>query len=337
MQTEFNADGDHGIGAAKTGSGLVRDLLNSSTDEERAGYLRLLHERGETPDEVAELSGILRSMATLSRLDDVSDIVGTGGDGKNTINVSTAASFVAATSGIRIAKHGNFGATSNKGSADFLKFLGYNFDMTQDELARRVSRTSFAFILAPRYNESFARFAKARKMLPFRTVFNFLGPLTNPADPDNVMLGVTDGRVSSLYANYLSLNSKSGCVVHSEDGMDELSPYTYSNIVTVFRDSVEASRIDPREMLGERIGIEKISSVDPMVSFRMTAEGLGGSRMEVSKFIALNSALCMVLNGRAGTFEDGYAYSLELIRSGAVMEHVNYVMEDSNGFSNAAD
>lgn len=310
-------------------SQFVNRLLEESSDEDKAAFLKALHERGETPEEVVELSRSLRERAKLERIPGMTDVVGTGGDGKNTINVSTAASFVASAAGIRVAKHGNFGATSNRGSADFLKHIGYNFEMTQSDLVKRLEETGFAFILAPRYNDNFAKFARARKMLPFKTVFNYLGPLTNPADPDRMVLGVTDRRISDLYSSYLRLNGKRGYVVYSEDGMDEVSPYSPSNVSMIGKGFEEHFTIDPMGILGERIGIEKISTDEPVKSFELTLAGLKGEKAEPSRFIALNAALPLMLNGKADSMEDAFSYAMELIKSGTAYQHLKEIVEAS--------
>lgn len=310
-------------------AGEFNDILTDSTDDAKAEFLRRLHEKGETPDEVTNLAALLRIKSTLSPVPEVSDIVGTGGDGMNTINVSTAASLVLSSLGVRIAKHGNFGATSNKGSADFLKSIGYNFEMNQDELERRLREVSFAFILAPMYNGSFAKFAKARKMLPFKTVFNYLGPLTNPSDPSTMMLGVTDNKISDLYTNYLLLNSKSGCVVYSDDGMDEISPNSPSNINLVRNGKVEGIRFDPAEILGGKIKISEVSRIAADASFELTMAGLNGTNLPAAKFISLNASMGLFVNNRFSSPEEAYAESLKLLKSGYVAEHAKNVTEDS--------
>lgn len=305
----------------------ICSILDDSTDEQKAEFLRQLNEGGNAPEIVAELANIIKKRATLSRIREVSDIVGTGGDSKNTINVSTAAALVVSSMGVRIAKHGNFGATSNKGSADFLKSLGYNFEMSQDSLRKRIHESSFAFILAPRFNDSFAKFARARKMIPATTVFNYLGPLTNPADPDVMMLGVTHEEMSSLYAEYLLLNKKKGCVLYSEDGMDEVSPYSRTKVAIVDSGEVTNVVIQPEEIIGEKIGIEHISSEDPEKSFELTRKGLSGLNRNVSRFIAINAALSLLINGKFRELEEAYRNALESINSGMVQEHLLKVME----------
>lgn len=305
----------------------INAILDNSTDEQKAAFLIRINESGNAPEIVAELASIIKERATLSRISRVSDIVGTGGDSKNTINVSTAAALVASSMGVRIAKHGNFGATSNKGSADFLKSLGYNFEMSQDTLRKRIRETSFAFILAPRYNDSFAKFAAARKMIPEKTAFNYLGPLTNPADPDVMMLGVTNGEVAGLYSNYLLLNNKKGCVIYSEDGMDEASPYSPTKIAIVEQGGLVEMTIRPEEIIGEKIGIEHISSVEPEKSFELTRRGLSGSDRNAARFIALNAGLSLLINGKYHDLYDAYRNALESINSGMVQEHLLKVIE----------
>lgn len=308
----------------------INSLLDSSTDEQKADFLKQVNESGNAPGIVAELARIIKEKATLSRIGDVSDIVGTGGDSKNTINVSTAAALVVSSMGVRIAKHGNFGATSNKGSADFLKSLGYNFDMDQESLRRRIRETSFAFILAPRYNDSFAKFAKARKMIPNKTAFNYLGPLTNPADPDVLMLGVTGKEIADLYTSYLILNRKKGCVLYSEDGMDEVSPYSRTLVTFVENGETESVMFEPAEIMGEKIGIEYISSLEPERSFELTRKGLAGTDLNAARFIALNAGLSLYINGKFSNVAEAYSNALEAIKSGMVEEHLAEIIEVSS-------
>ena len=308
----------------------ITSILEDSTDLQKADFLRQINAGGYAPEIVAELARVIKERATLSRIEEVSDIVGTGGDSKNTINVSTAAALVVSSMGVKIAKHGNYGATSNKGSADFLKSLGYNFEMNQQSLEKRISKSSFAFILAPRYNDSFAKFAAARKMIPAKTAFNYLGPLTNPADPDVMMLGVTSAEISNLYSSYLTLNNKKGCVLYSEDGMDEVSPYSRTNITMVEDGEISKMTVHPERILGEKIGIEHISAIDPERSFELTRKGIEGSDRNAAKFIALNAGLSLCLNRKFGDIEDGFRNALECIDSGLVQEHLKKVLEVSS-------
>ncbi len=315
-----------GIGAYPLKS-TIESILDSSTDKQKAEFLRQINESGNANEIVAELANIIKERATLSRIQGVSDIVGTGGDSKNTINVSTAAAFVVSAMGVKIAKHGNFGATSNKGSADFLKFLGYNFEMNQAALGKRIRDSSFAFILAPRFNDSFAKFAKARKMIPAKTAFNYLGPITNPADPDVLMLGVTHEEISRLYVNYILVNKKRGCVIYSEDGMDEVSSYSNTNVVLISEGKASNMVINPEEIIGEKIGIEHISSSDPETSFKLTVKGLEGTDTNAARFIAINAALSLVINGKSVDMKEAYRSTLEIISSGLVQQHIQKVME----------
>ncbi len=305
----------------------ITSILENSTDEQKADFLRQINESRNPSEIVTELARIIKGRATLSRISEVSDIVGTGGDSKNTINVSTAAALVVSSMGVKIAKHGNFGATSNKGSADFLKSLGYKFEMDQQSMMKRVRESSFTFILAPRYNDSFAKFAAARKMIPYKTAFNYLGPLTNPADPDVLMLGVTNEEISNLYSTYMLLNGKSGCVLYSEDGMDEVSPYSTTNVTFVVDGEISRMAIRPEQILGEKIAIGDISRTDPEKSFELTRKGIAGSDRSAAKFIALNAGLSLYINHKTGDLREGFRNALECIDSGVVQEHLQKVLE----------
>ena len=162
---------------------------DNASDSERAAFLSALKLRKETPEEVLGFADAIKSLSTLKKLPNTTDIVGTGGDKKSTINVSTAAALVCSALGIRIAKHGNYSITGAHGSADFIKFLGYNMEYSPFQAEQILERIGFLYILAPRFNSSFSRFARVRNILGFPSLFNYLGPITNPVDPGIVVAG----------------------------------------------------------------------------------------------------------------------------------------------------
>ncbi len=294
-------------------------------DSDKANFLTDLHNKGETAEEIAGFADALRSLSKLKiKYETLTDIVGTGGDRKNTINVSTSASIVLASMGIKIAKHGNFGITGSHGSADLMKFLGYNFRMPEYEIVKNLNEKNSVYILAPEYNDNFAKFSRVRKFLGFKTVFNILGPLTNPLNPDTVVLGAYDNNIAELYSNILIKDSKKGFVITSEDGMDELSPFSVNYIYQVDK-GINKFRLDPRKLMEDSISIEDISSQDSKKSFEMAIDGMKGKNKKVSEFIALNAAPALVANDVYKNIPDAYFAVIEHINGGNVMNKIKEV------------
>ena len=299
-------------------------ITHDVSDSFKAAFLSSLYIKGESPDEISGFAEALRNGAKLGRIPGLTDIVGTGGDGKNTINVSTAASIVASALGVRVAKHGNSAVTGKHGSADFMKYLGYDFSRTGLNAERDLIERNYVYIYAPLYNSNFAKFSAVRKKLPFRTVFNFLGPLTNPLDPDTMVIGTIDRNLSRIIANVLLEQHKRGFVVTSSDGMDEISPMEKSCIFSI-GEKVTESEFYPAEVISENISLEDITADDPATSFTMTLDGLAGKNLKVAQFIALNTAPAIVANGLSGSIETGYDAAMKCIESGKALNQVRKI------------
>ncbi len=299
---------------------LMENMIDQ-TDEKKINFLKNLNENPPTAQQIAGFAMALRSKSKIKlKYNGLTDIVGTGGDGKNTVNVSTGAGLLLASMGIKIAKHGNFGITGHHGSADFMKYLNYKFDLTCDEIMNNLDKNNYVFLLAPQYNDNFAKFAKARKSLPFRTVFNVLGPITNPLDPDKLVLGSYSDEVARIYAGVLLTENKTGFSVHSCDGLDELSPMSKNKIYYV-NGSIEEITVDGPAIVKESFSLEDISEKDNKKSFEMLLSGLNGKNRKIMKFIALNAAPSLVLNKSADSIEEGYIRCVEYIESGK-MENI---------------
>lgn len=310
---------------------VLLDMISKNVpDTTKAAFLSALYVKGETADEISGFADALKSMAKLSKIPGVTDIVGTGGDGKNTINVSTASSIVASSLGVNVAKHGNVGITSKHGSADFMKYLGYDFDLTQSDAMKRLTINRYVYIFAPLYNDNFAKFANVRKKLKFRTVFNFLGPLTNPLDPDTVIIGSVDENISKIYADVLLTQNKKGMVIHSLDGMDEISPMEKTMIYEV-DGKVSKYLFSPDKLLSIDISLEDISTLDSGKNFKMTLEGLKGVNRKVAQFIALNTAPALYMNGIAKGLDDAFYIALNALEDGTAIGHLKQILNNSAG------
>jgi anthranilate phosphoribosyltransferase len=323
MNDDFNFENYKNLTFDEARELLIRAL--NMPDEFKAQFLTFMHNKGETPEEISGFADALRSMARINiKYSNLTDIVGTGGDKKNTVNVSTAASIVLASIGIKIAKHGNFGATGSHGSADLMKYLGYKFKMDESEIINNLNAKNYVYILAPEYNENFAKFAAVRKSLGFRTVFNILGPLTNPLNPHNLVLGAYDEKIADMYANVILHDHKKGVVVFGMDGMDEISPFDDS-ILYIIDGYIKSYKIRPRNFFDMEIAYDDIISVDPEKSFRMAVDGMLGKNKKVSEFIAINAAPALIVNNYAGTMDEAYSIVLDHISSGSVKNKIKEV------------
>jgi anthranilate phosphoribosyltransferase len=302
----------------------IKNLVDRP-DKEKIAFLTEIHDRGETPMEIAGFAMALREMSAIKlRYPGLTDIVGTGGDGKNTVNVSTAASILLASMGIKTAKHGNFGITGHHGSADFMKYINYSFKMDDKNILNNISIKNYVYILAPEYNKSFAKFSSARKQLSFRTVFNILGPLTNPLNPDKVVLGTYNDKLAQLYSNVILKEGKKGFVINSSDGMDEISPAAKSTLYSIDR-NIKKIKLDPEKIIGHNIEICDISTADSEKSFEMLLAGLSGTDKNVEEFIAINASPAVIINGLANDMLEAYDLSMKYIDSGKAREKLKEV------------
>ncbi len=295
----------------------VMDFLVSdeATDIQRGSFLTGLHLKGVSAEELIGFSESLRSHSTAKRLGGLTDIVGTGGDGKSTINVSTASAIVASSLGVRIAKHGNTGFTSSHGSADFMLHAGYDFDTSLSRPEETLGKHGFLYAFAPKFNQSFRKFSDVRKRLGHRTVFNLMGPITNPFDPDVLVIGSSDPASLFPYAEVLRGRGKKGMVLHSEDGLDEISPCARTSGYIV-DGSIHEITISPAEITGERVILEEVTTKSPEECFNRTFLGISGKDRSASMFIALNTAPALLLNGIAHSLAEGYGIALHSMRSG---------------------
>ncbi|MHB1492563.1 MAG: anthranilate phosphoribosyltransferase [Thermoplasmataceae archaeon] len=304
---------------------LVKELTSSSaSDATRASVLASLFIKGETYEEISGFSKGIKQFSPLTRIPGLTDIVGTGGDGKNTINVSTAASILCASLGIKIGKHGNRSITGLMGSADFLEKIGYSFSKNQKVAEDDIEAKSFSFVLAPMHNSAFSAFSSVRKKLQFRTIFNLLGPLTNPLDPDKVIIGVSSGIDPMIYANVLRIQGKTGYVVSAKDGTDEISISSPTRIIRV-SDAITESELIPEKIAGRQYDPESVSGSSKREIFQKTMDGLAGKDEACSKFIAINAAPAIISNGLANDFGSAFNIAMKAILAGKAMQKLTEI------------
>ncbi len=299
-----------------------------------AGFLVALRMKGETSDEIAAAARVLRALATpvdLSGLGPITDIVGTGGDGASTFNVSTAAAFVLAAAGARVAKHGNRSVSSASGAADVLEHAGARLALAPAEVRHLVEQTGFAFLFAPAFHGAMRHAVGVRRDLGVRTLFNLLGPLSNPAGAGHGLIGVYAARWVRPVAEVLaSLGAVHVLVVHAEDGLDELSVATPSAVVEVRDGEVHEYRIDPVQ-LGVRPGqLAEARVSSPAESLAMLERVLRGRDAgAATELVVLNAGAALYAADLARDLSAGVGLAREVLASGAAWERLGSYVERS--------
>ena len=302
-------------------AGVLREVMEGrASPEETAGLLIALRTRGETADEIAGLARTMRELATKVDvgIDGLVDTAGTGG-GTPTFNVSTTAAFVAAGAGCPVAKHGNRSATSQCGSADVLEALGARIDLAPEQVADCIENVGFGFMFAPQHHAAMKHVVPVRKALGVRTIFNLLGPLTNPADAPNQVIGVSDGPFLEHMAMALArLGGRSALVVSSEDGLDEISISAPTRVVELRDGKVETYTVTPEDLGVERAPIDAIAFGAPDENARITRDVLSGADTGPALSLTLvNAGAAVYAAGKADSIGAGVRVAAEAVESGA--------------------
>ena len=307
--------------AEEDAAAVLREVMEGrASPEETAGLLIALRTRGETADEIAGLARTMRELATKVEVetDGLVDTAGTGG-GTPTFNVSTTAAFVAAGAGCPVAKHGNRSATSQCGSADVLEALGARIDLEPQQVADCIDSIGFGFMFAPQHHAAMKHVVPVRKALGVRTIFNLLGPLTNPAGAPHQVIGVSDGPFLEHMAMALArLGGKSALVVSSEDGLDEISIAAPTRVVELRDGKVETYTVTPEDLGVERTSIEAIDFGAPEENARVTRAVLSGEDTGAARSLTLvNAGAAVYAAGKADTLRAGVEAAAGAIDSGA--------------------
>jgi anthranilate phosphoribosyltransferase len=302
---------------------VLKEIMSDAVDEvQTAAFLIGLRAKGETVDELTGLALTMRDMATRVDVsgDDLLDTAGTGG-GTPTFNVSTTAALVAAGAGCRVAKHGNRSATGLSGSADLLEALGARIDLEPAAVARCIEDVGFGFMFAPQHHQATRHVVPVRKALGVRTIFNFLGPLTNPAGASRQLIGVYDPAYTDLIAGALvRLGCSHALVVSSEDGMDELSIAGETHVVEVTPEGVRSYSVVPEQVGLTRAGPESVAGGAPERNAEIVRQILGGEAGSRRSLAVINAAAALLVAGKASSLEEGARLAEQAIDSGAALE-----------------
>jgi anthranilate phosphoribosyltransferase len=314
---------------------VMRQIMSGEcTDAQIGALLVALRMKGETTDEVAGAAEVMRELATPVQVDDphLVDLVGTGGDDANLFNVSTAATFVVAAAGARVAKHGNRSVSSTSGSSDVLEELGMPLDLTPEQVARSVEEVGVGFMFAPAHHSAMRFAIGPRRELGLRTIFNILGPLTNPAGVRRQVIGVFSPHLCRPMAEVLkALGAEHALIVHSDDGLDEISIAAGTQVAELRDGDIATYHITPEEFGMERQSLEGLSVDSASASASLIRGALGGSGDEraqkAAAIITLNAGATIYVSGVAATLADGMAMAEDVIASGQAGEKLKQFID----------
>jgi len=305
-------------------------LMNGqATETEIFDFLTLLSLKGEVSDEIAGGVYILREKSKRVNVQNCVDTCGTGGDGMNTLNISTASALLLASMGIKVAKHGNKAVSSKCGSGDVLEALNIKINLEPNEIEDQINRNNFGFMFAQNYHSAMKFVGPTRKKIGKRTIFNMIGPLSSPALVERQVVGVFDKKLLKIFANGLNnLKIKFAWIVNSEDGLDEISPYRKTNVVQLKDNKITEIIIDPNKLninaksLNNLLGDDAKFNADKMINI------FKGEDNDFSKAVCLNAAAGLLVSEKFSNFKDAYENSREHILTGKTFKHLQNIQSD---------
>ncbi|MDE2940660.1 MAG: anthranilate phosphoribosyltransferase [Chloroflexota bacterium] len=313
---------------------VMQEIMEGeATPAQLGAFLTALRLKGESTEEIAGMAAVMREKALRVNVEGpLLDVVGTGGDGKNTFNISTASAFVAAACGARVAKHGNRAASSSCGAADVLEALGVKVELTPEGVAQCIEQAGMGFMFAPAFHPSMRYAAPVRREIGIRTVFNILGPLTNPAHAQCMLLGVAYEQLGGLMAQALRLlDIRHALVVHGADGMDEISLSGPSTVWEVKGGEVSTWTIDLADTGLASASTEDLrggAAEENAATMRRLFQGEGGP---IRDAVLLNSAAALLAADKAASLSEGISLAAEAIDGGAALARVDALVEVSKG------
>lgn len=326
------------LSRAEARAAMAEVMAGASTPAQIAAFIVALRMKGETVDEMTGMVEAIREAAVEVDIDSegLVDVVGTGGDRLGTFNISTTAAFIAAGAGARVAKHGNRSASSECGSADVLEALGVRIDLPAKANVELLQETGFAFFFAPHYHPSFRHAGPVRRELGIATVFNFLGPLANPAGAARQAIGVSDSRMAERMIGVLErLGSTYAFVFHGEDGLDEVTTTGPSYIYRLRNGEVTHAEFTPEDFGVERATLQDLRGGDAATNVAILRGILSGEPGPRSDAAIVNAAPALVAAGLAEGFVGGVELARRSVGEGAAAEKLDLVIATSNRLSQA--
>ena len=301
-------------------------MEGKALEDEIFDFLTLLSKKGEVSDEIAGGVYVLREKSKRVSVQDCIDTCGTGGDGMNTLNISTASALLLASMGVKVAKHGNKAVSSKCGSGDVLEALNIKINLEPKDIEDQINKNNFGFMFAPNYHSAMKFVGPTRKKIGKRTIFNMIGPLSSPALVERQIVGVFDKKLLKIFANALNnLNIKLAWIVNSEDGLDEISPYAKTRVVQLKDDKISEIIIDPialninADKFNNLVGDDAKFNADKMINI------FKGEDNDFSKAVCLNAAAGLIVAEKHSKFNNAYEDARKHILTGKTFKHLNKI------------
>jgi len=301
-------------------------MNGKATEAEIFDFLNLLSLKGEVSDEIAGGVYVLREKSKRVNVQNCVDTCGTGGDGKNTLNISTASALLLASMNVKVAKHGNKAVSSKCGSGDVLEALNIKINLEPKEIEDQINKNNFGFMFAPNYHSAMKFVGPTRKKIGKRTIFNMIGPLSSPALVQRQVVGVFDRKLLKIFANGLNnLKIKFAWIVNSIDGLDEISPYAKTNVVQLKDNKITEIIIDPKELNVNAKSFKNLIGDDAKFNADKMIDIFKGEDNDFSKAVCLNAAAGLIVSEKFLNFKDAYRNAREQILSGKTYKHLENI------------
>ena len=303
-------------------------MQGEASEDEIFKFLTLLSAKGEVSDEIAGGVYVLRKKSKRVNVQDCVDTCGTGGDGMNTLNISTASALLLASMDIKVAKHGNKAVSSKCGSGDVLEALNIKINLEPKDIEDQINKNNFGFMFAPNYHSAMRFVGPTRKKIGKRTIFNMIGPLSSPALVERQVVGVFDKKLLKIFANALNnLNIKFAWIVNSEDGLDEISPYGKTNVIQLKDNKISEITIDPKELNINAGRFDNLLGDDAKFNANKMIDIFNGEDNDFSKAVCLNAAAGLIVAEKHSKFIDAYKDARKHIQTGKTFEHLKKIQD----------
>lgn len=304
-------------------------MSGKPSEDEIINFLTALSDKGEVSDEIAGGVYTLRKKSRRVNVENCVDTCGTGGDGKDTLNISTASALLLASMNIKVAKHGNKAVSSKCGSGDVLEALNININLEPKEIEDQIIKNNFGFMFAPNYHDAMKHVGPSRKKIGKRTIFNMIGPLSSPALVNRQVVGVYDKKLLKIFAEALkNLNIKFAWIVNSNDGLDEISPYDITNVVQIRDGIISEITIDPKMLNINANKFEDLIGDDAKFNANKIIEIFKGADNDFSKAVCLNASAALIVCEKYNKFKDAYEFTRSHILSGKAFAHLQKIQND---------
>ncbi len=301
-------------------------MEGKANEQEIFDFLTLLSAKGEVSNEIAGGVYVLRDKSKRVNVDNCVDTCGTGGDGMNTLNISTASALLLSSMGVKVAKHGNKAVSSKCGSGDVLEALKININLEPKDIETQIDKNNFGFMFAPNYHSAMKYVGPTRKKIGKRTIFNMIGPLSSPALVKRQVVGVFEKKLLKTFANALNnLDIKFAWIVNSEDGLDEISPYAKTSVIQLKDNNITEIVIDPKELNINADKFENLVGNDSKFNAVKMLDIFNGEDNDFSKAVCLNAAAGLIVNETYKNFTEAYNNSREHILSSKVIKHIEVI------------